>query len=121
MIGVFDEEAVRAAAQREPPLESLGETEHEWLLGLVHLDKHHPAFRVGYGAGLSPESHFRKVAFMRPDGARAVAAVFHQLTSSQYSDKPAEYFAGWVPAEREAALDEWISFLNERIARHLAA
>ena len=36
--------------------------------------------------------------------------------SPTYDD---QFFAGWVPVEREADLDGWIAFLNNEIAKRL--
>ena len=49
------------------------------------------------------------------DGRNGWAVIFHA------GGDPADYFAGWVPAERAAEADQWITFLNQEIAARLDA
>ena len=95
------------------PLEGIKDTDHEWFLGLLSISKHYPLFRSGYGHPLRPESAFRKQWF-DIDGRRGWAVTFHT------SGDPSDYFAGWVPPERELDADEWIFFLNAEIRQRLS-
>lgn len=102
------------------PLLRIGETDTEWKLGTFSLDKYQPIFRIGYGGGLTSESRFRKQWFdISEKNVSGWAAIFRSFDIGRKGDGPEEFFVGWVPPEREADIDVWISFLNEEVAKRL--
>jgi hypothetical protein len=96
------------------PLAELRETAHEWWLGTLAIHKQQALFRSGYGHTLAAEAQFRKQAFTL-DGVDRIAIIFHAFDRGD----PAEYFAGWVPRDRERDAERWIAFLNGEIAKRL--
>lgn len=100
-------------------LEGVDETDQEWHLGQISVDKTEPYFRWGMGFGLSNTSRFRKEPFTSADRGEIVAVVFHQFDTEEHDKPVAEYLAGWVEKEREAELDKWIEFMNGQIAERL--
>ena len=112
---------IRAALYLRPAsLAELSETEHEWWLGSLSLDKRHPTFRLDYSQPLHPESRFYKQLFDL-DGRRGIAAIFRAVEPPPSPKYRADIFVGWVPPEREAELNEWLAFLNGEIAKRLAS
>jgi hypothetical protein len=102
-------------------IKGVEESETEWILGRIHVDKRDPSFRWGYGAGLSKTSRFRLQSFQLDDIGRAgVAAIFHQFDEEEHGKPTAEYFAGWVSPDEEPKLAEWVSFMNAEIGKRLA-
>jgi len=102
-------------------IEGIKETESEWMLGRIYVDKHRPVFRWGWGFGLSNTSHFRSQRFSLDDiGRSGVAAIFHQFDEAEHGKPMVEMFAGWVPADEGAALDGWIAFMNSEIQKRLS-
>ena len=81
------------------------------------MHKHQPLFRYAYFIGLSPESHFRLHPFTEEEvGFDGIAIVFHQFTSSRFSDKPSEELAGWVPPSMAERAEAWVA--NRERIRH---
>ena len=76
---------------------------------------------------LHPGSRFYKVPFRapHPDDANkqvlGVALWFEKTPKDPPVIGESITLCGWVPAAREAQLDEWITFMNELIAQRLAA
>ncbi len=115
-----DEEYIRrgfsARRLRMTPLSGIYETEQEWILGPIGINKRRPNFRLGWSVRLSSSSHFRKQLFKLQDQRTSrVAAVFHQFDEDLTGKPSMEYFIGWVPKERERDLETWLAFLNGQI------
>lgn len=88
----------------------LHETNMEWCLGTFSIHKHQPAYRIGWGFDLAPESHLLRRWFELEDvGVKGWAVIFHS------KDPDGEIFVGWVPEGRQADADRWIAFLNGEI------
>ena len=102
------------------PLQRIDETNTEWWLGAFSLDKYRPTFRVGFGGGLTSTSRFRKQWFAFSDkGVSGWAVIFRSFDHGLNGDGPEEFFIGWVPPEREADADLWLTFLNNEVAERL--
>jgi len=116
----FSKEDVRILLELHPePLTGVEESDQEWWLGRLSISKNYPGFRSGHGHPLEIDSRFRKEWFEFEHGNRGWAAIFQAFDPSSPSPEPPEYFAGWVPPDREQELDEWIQFLNDEIASRL--
>lgn len=115
-------EALSKLYTRIPPdwgrLKGIHETDYEWFLGTLSIDKRHPSFRIGWGFGLSLSSRFRKEPFTVA-GQERVAAIFHQFDGAEHDKEDEEILVGWVEKTREAELDAWIAFLNGEIAERV--
>lgn len=99
-------------------IDGIRETEHEWILGSIAINKTCPYFRWGWGFALSKTSCFRKQPFQFR-GKDCLAVIFRQFDEKEH-DKPAEeYIAGWAWPEQEGDLDTWIAFMNAEIADRL--
>ena len=110
---------IRAALYIEnTPLAGIEETEHEWWLNAWSLNKKYASFRSGHSHPLRPEAHFYK-QFFDVDGRQGFAAIFRAVDPPPSPTYSGQYFVGWVPPEREAELDGWVSFLNAEIAKRL--
>jgi hypothetical protein len=105
---------MRIAVRLYSALDKLDQDDHWWRLGVVHVSKKHPHYAAGYSHPLDPTSSFRAQPFDL-DGRRGVALVFAT------AGDPGEYFAGWVPPEREAEAKAWVATLNAEIQQRLAA
>lgn len=105
---------------RSRPIAQLKETDDQWKLDTFSILKYGAQFSNGWGHSLRPESRFYKRWFEFPDiGARGWAIIFRVFDPVGEPQAKYEYFPGWVPPEREAEADEWISFLNARIKDRL--
>jgi len=102
------------------PIDGLVEMEFEWRLGMVMISKVEPLFRVGYPAHLKPDSRFYKLPF-NVDGRIGIALVLQVFDPRSTNPDRPEWFAGWVPVDRERDADRWIELLNGEIAARLAA
>jgi hypothetical protein len=88
----------------------------------VHIDKRPPYYSDGFEHRLEPSAHFYKRRFDFADLNKAGwAIVFQTLPPDEdsTSERTAEYFAAWVPPDREADADRWIAFLNAEILDRL--
>lgn len=101
------------------PLAGVEETDDEWWLGRLSVNKKCPEFRSGYSHSLQPESKFRKQWFEFRDGRKGWVAIFQLFDPASPNPAPPEYLAGWVMADREPDLDKWIEFLNAEIRDRL--
>lgn len=103
---------------RPAPLTGIHETEHERTFdGSPRFDKRWPHYRAGFGRDLDERARFLKRWFDFPDlGKRGWAIIFQNYPPPGPS---CELFLGWVPHEREAEADGWISFMNAETARLL--
>lgn len=105
---------------RRRPIARLKETDDQWKLDTFSILKYGAQFSNGWGHSLRPESRFYKRWFEFPDiGARGWAIIFRVFDPIGEPTQNYEQYPGWVPPEREAEADEWIAFLNERIADRL--
>jgi hypothetical protein len=110
-----------AMAKVAPEIEELKETQSEWWLGLVGVDKSDvysararttwPCWRDGFNRPVRPTMHFRTMPFERAGGGAALAVV---LTVPE-DDR--ELWVGWVRAERAADLAGWVAKLNGELRR----
>lgn len=111
-----------SSAGRRDPLEGLHENGSEWGLGTFGILKHGAGYSDGWGHSLRPESRFYKRWFEFPDlDKRGWAIIFRIFDPVGEPAHQYESFPGWVPADRAAEADEWIAFLNARIAERLSA
>jgi hypothetical protein len=99
----------------DTPLVGLKDTAGEWKLGTRSFSKTEPYYRIGWGFGYGKGAHLYKQWFDFEDGKRGWAIVFVSDGAN------GSIFVGWVPPEREAEADQWITFLNAHIAERLAA
>ena len=93
------------------PLARLEQTDTEWRLGTLSIDKLCPRFRQGWSFELQPEARFTKQRF-NADGVCGCAVIFHAIDGRGAPTMTQDYFVGWVPTAREFELDRWIAFLN---------
>lgn len=120
-IGELTQESMCRLVDLNEPLIALRETIGEWQLGGFSISRREPTFRVGYGGHLSESSRFKKQNFGPTKHARSgVALIFRQFDRSPHQDSPAEYFVGWVPADREQELDGWLTFMNNEVRKRRA-
>jgi hypothetical protein len=121
---VDDPAVLRRSIAIAPLLEGIEEVElgsgPAWELGRVGITKGWPQYETHDLPGdLMAGAAFRKVSFAFPDeNLRGVAAF---LTYGRDGDEEPEVIAGFVPVEREAQLDGWITFLNDQIRAGHAA
>lgn len=93
-----------------------------WRIGgSVGISKNYAGCKAGWHTDLLAESRFFKQWFDFPDiNACGWAIIFRHLEPKPGPGPHSEYFAGWVPPEREADADRWIAFLNSEIQARLA-
>lgn len=104
------------------PVERVEDTGDSWALGpSVRIHKRFATFSTGFGYDLLPWSRFYRRPFDFPDlGKRGSVIVFQFFPPGLLPWPTAEYFAGWVPPEREADADRWVAFLNDEIRARVA-
>ncbi len=110
-------------------LRGLSEDEQGWSYGgPVRIRKTRPYFDVGRELfPLHPGTHFYKRPFSTPDPAdptrevRGVSLWFEKFPMDPPKMGHSITLCGWVPSDREAELDGWITFLNGKITERLAA
>lgn len=103
------------------PIACLHETGDAWGFGQsLRIDKRWPQFTDGFNRNLRPESHFYKRRFDVADaGVQRCAIIFRVFVPVDPPAQRSEYFAGWVPLDRETDADQWITFLNAEIRDRL--
>lgn len=111
---VTDEHIQSTGKKLEGRWGHINDAEMEWFLGTFSIHKRLPQYRVGYSFDLAPESRLFRRWFDLPDAEiRGWAIIFRGRTADD------EILIGWVPPEREAVADRWISFLNAEIQHRL--
>jgi hypothetical protein len=113
--GEYTLEDLRVAVSTDRPLVDLEERETKWVLGGISISRNHPWFSYGYKASLRHDSHFRKQRFSFPELKRTGWAIIFRAWEKGDEGRPEEFFAGWVPEERESDAIRWIKFLNQEL------
>jgi hypothetical protein len=113
--GEYTVEDLRVAVSTDRPLVDLEERETKWVLGGISISRSHPWFSYGYKANLRHDSHFRKQRFSFPDLNKVGLAIIFRAWETGDEGLPEEFFAGWVPEERESDAISWIKFLNQEL------
>lgn len=110
-------------------LKGLTEDEHGWSYGgPVRIRKSRPYYDVGQQLfPLHPGTHFYKRPFSTPQPGepsrevRGVALWFEKYPKDPPVMGASITLCGWVPVDREAELDGWITFLNGKITERLTS
>lgn len=103
------------------PTAGIRDTGDSWGLDVgPRINKRRATFTDGFGYDLHPKSHFYKRWFDFPEtNKRGWAVIFQVAPPGEKWARMSEYFAAWVPPEREADADRWIEFLNGEIRKRL--
>lgn len=122
MSGPVTERDVRYTVAHKPALAALVETEAQWKLGPLWIEKPRFRIRIGWGCEPSAETRFRTAPFDLPDlGQRGVVVIFRSCDRDLSEELPIEWVLGWVPGERVAEAEAWVATLNRELERHVPA
>lgn len=121
MTDAITDKSLKTLLQIMDPIDRLHETGDAWGFGQsLRIDRRWAKYSDGFNWDLRPESHFYKRRFDFPDmGTKGCAIIFQAFPPIDPPAQRSEYFAGWVPLDREADADQWIAFLNAEIRDRL--